>query len=272
MDVDPDEAQSRAVTTLAVDGTRLLERHAELVDTKASRDVGMAAGIDVRIDAQRDARAAVLRRRDGRNPIELAGRLGIDRRDACGDGGLKFFATLADTSEDDVSRIEPRAPGHLDFAAGVRVDLAAYRAQQANHRQRRVGLERVVDRVRVRGERLIDRAVRLADGASAVDVSGGADMLDDRFDADVIAREAARRGPERLVHERSHVIMRASSAHRAHALSPAAMPADMSIARPSAIDKREKRCLPIAVVVVADPRGRPSRTNQGVVPPTGVTG
>ena len=83
VDVHADKPQPRDVAALAIDGARLLQRHAELVGLQAGRDVGMALRVDVRIDAQRDARDAPLRARDRGNPIELAGRLGVDRADAC---------------------------------------------------------------------------------------------------------------------------------------------------------------------------------------------
>ena len=66
-------------------------------------------------------------RRDLGDPIELAGRLGVDRADVGGDGELELVARLADAGEDDVGGREAGAERHLDLAAGVGVGAAAER-------------------------------------------------------------------------------------------------------------------------------------------------
>ena len=108
--------------------------------------------------------------RDRGDAIELAGGFGVDGADASRDRVLELVARLADAGEDDVRRREARALRDRDLAAGVRIGAAAERAQQAYDRQRRVRLQRVMDRVRVRCERVVDGAIRFADRARAVDV------------------------------------------------------------------------------------------------------
>ena len=158
---------------------------------------------------------AALRGSQLSDTVEFARRFRVDGADTRRDRVLELIARLPDASEHDVSRRVSGALRHLDLAAGIRIDLASDRPKQPDDGERRIGLECVVDRVRIRGERLVDGAVGLADRARAVDIHGCADALDDRFNADVVACEPVGGGLERLVHERSHVIMRVSSAHRA---------------------------------------------------------
>ena len=108
--------------------------------------------------------------RDGVDALELARRLGVDGLDAEVDRLRQLGVRLADAGEDDLRRDEAGAQRDVDLAAGVGVGAAAEAAQQARDRQRRVGLERVVQRVRVRRERLVDGAVARGDGRGAVDV------------------------------------------------------------------------------------------------------
>ena len=185
----------------------------------------MAASVDIRIDAQRHSRLAPLRRGERRNAIELAGRFGVDRADADGDRALQLGARLADSGEHDVGRVHTRAQGDRDLTAGVRVECAADRPEQANDSERRIRLQCVMNAVRMRRERLIDGAIAVANGSSAVDVDGRIDALDDRFEAYAVAHETRIGVRERLVHERRHVIMRALMAHRARVRVAPAMPA-----------------------------------------------
>ena len=126
-------------------------------------------------------RARVWRARAMRvDALELAFRLGVDRLDAEVDRLRQLGVRLADAGEDDLRRDEAGAQRDVDLAAGIRVDLAAQAAQQAHDRQRRVGLERVVHRVRVRREGLVRGAVAGGDRRGAVDVErravGGGDV------------------------------------------------------------------------------------------------
>ena len=95
--------------------------------------------------------------------LQLACRLGVDGLEAELHGPLDFVGRFADAAEDDVRRREASAHRQLDLADGIGVDGAAGLAQQANDGERRVRLHRVVDAVRMRRERLVELAVRLAD-------------------------------------------------------------------------------------------------------------
>ena len=156
---------------LAKQRRRFVDRHAELVRLEAGRNVRVALRVDVGIDAQRDARPRALR--DGAliDAIELARRLDVDRQQAQRDGAIDLGGALADAGEHDLIGAEPAAHRDVHFAERVRVGMAAERLQQADDRERRIGLERVMDGVRVAVERLVERGVGGADRAGVVDVA-----------------------------------------------------------------------------------------------------
>src|SRR5215510_15356155 len=73
-----------------------------------------------------------------------------------------------------------------------------------------------MDGVRVRGERLVDRAVAVAERAGAVYIDGRTCGVSDGGHAHAIADEAGICGLERLDHEGVHVIMRAFALRTVH--------------------------------------------------------
>ena len=157
----------------------------------------MTARVDVGIDAQRDPRHAPERGRRGGDPVEFTCRLRVDRADVQRNRRGELVARLADAGEDDVCRLESGTLSHPNLTQGVGVDPAAERAQQAQQRESRVGLERVVNRVRVVGKRRVDLAVRVANGVRTVHVDWRPDGLDDGAHADVVAEKTRWRGLER---------------------------------------------------------------------------
>ena len=96
----------------------------------------------------------------------------------------------------------PARAGHLNLAGRIGVRPAADGLQQPRDGERRVRFERVMNGVRIRGERAIDRAVRVADGAGAVDVGRRAHLRDQRGHADAVAEKALFGRLERWMHER----------------------------------------------------------------------
>ena len=122
----------------------------------------MAAGIDVRVETQGHPRLAAMRGSQLSDTVEFARRFRVDGADTRRDRVLELIARLPDASEHDVARRVSGALRHLDLAAGIRIDLASDRPKQPDDGERRIGLECVVDRVRIRGERLVDGAIGLA--------------------------------------------------------------------------------------------------------------
>ena len=77
---------------------------------------------------------------------------------------------LADTGEHNLLGDEPGTQGDVDLAARIRVRAGAKRAQQARDAERRVRLERVMERVGISAERLIDGAIACGNRSRAVDI------------------------------------------------------------------------------------------------------
>ena len=127
----------------------VVDRDAELVGLQAGRDVRMAAAsmsgltrIAIRVRVWRSRDSASIR---SISPADSTLIVRTPRSMACAELGRR----LADAGEHDLRRNEPGAQRDVDLAAGIRVGVAAERPQQPRDRQRRVGLQRVVDRVRV---------------------------------------------------------------------------------------------------------------------------
>ena len=95
----------------------------------------MAPGVDVRVDAERDAHGRPQRPGARRDAIELAGRFRVDRLQAERHGPIELVAALADAAEDDLLGNEPGAQRHLDLAARVRVHLRPELTQQPHERR-----------------------------------------------------------------------------------------------------------------------------------------
>jgi hypothetical protein len=148
----------------------LVDRHAELVGLEAGGDVGMAAGVDVRVDADRHLGARLPFPGDRVEPFQLSRGLGVDRPHAELHGLRQFGVGLRHAGEDDLRGDEAGAQRDVDLPARVGVDAAAEAAQQAHQRERRVGFQGVVDGVRVVAERGVDGAIAGGDGRRAIDV------------------------------------------------------------------------------------------------------
>ncbi len=109
VNVQADRRQTRLAGVLAVEGPHLVERHAELVGLQPRGDMRVAPGVDVGVHAHRHAHRRVEGACPGGDPIELAGRLGVDRLHAERDGAVELVAGLADAGEDDLLRDVPGA-------------------------------------------------------------------------------------------------------------------------------------------------------------------
>ena len=153
----PTNRMPRRAAPLAIHLPRVLERHAELVALQPGGDVRMAPAR--RCPDSRAARRALR----GRSARAIAAM----RSSSPADSAL-IVPTPSAIANSSSSRVLPTpvktmsvgakparsATSHL--AAGVGVGAAAERSQQSHDGQRRVGLQRVVNRVRVRGERIVD--------------------------------------------------------------------------------------------------------------------
>ena len=124
---------------------------------------GWLAGVDVRVDAHGDPGARAARLRDAVDALELAGGLRVDRVQAGRHRRFELAGGLADAREDDVVGREAGAARDGDLAAGVGVDARARPPQDLQQPARRIGLQRVVDAMRVAGQGGIECPVALLD-------------------------------------------------------------------------------------------------------------
>ena len=72
------------------------DRDAELVLGLAGRDLGMGAGIDIRVDAQRNPRGPAGLDRELREQFQLRFGLDVDTEDVGGERGAQLGLRLAD--------------------------------------------------------------------------------------------------------------------------------------------------------------------------------
>ncbi len=151
----------------------------------------VAPGIHVGVDPDGHAGDTPQPGGDRFDPSQLARRLDVDRLDVEGDRALELRRRLADPGEDELPRLETRGPGDVDFPDRVGIRGAAEFTQQTHDRERRIGLERVVNRVRVGAERSVDLSIALSNERRAVDVQRRAFLLGDRHERNAITGELA---------------------------------------------------------------------------------
>src|SRR6185312_7583129 len=94
---EPDRLDPRQICRQPIGGDRVAAGDPELVALAPGRDAGMAAGIDIGVDPDRDPRGAARIPRDGAEPAQLRYRLDVDLMDVAGDGEIQLGAGLADT-------------------------------------------------------------------------------------------------------------------------------------------------------------------------------
>ena len=111
MHVDAGDRDTWQLRRAGIDRTRLCDRNAELVFRLAGRNLGVRAGIDIWIDADRDARRASRFGRKPRQQIEFGFGFDVDAENVCGQSRAQLGFGLADAGEQDLARPEcpPRA-------------------------------------------------------------------------------------------------------------------------------------------------------------------
>ena len=117
VDVDRDEPQERPAGHRVEQLARRVDRHAELVDLQAGRDVRMAPGVDVRVDADGDAaRPSRAPRQSPRSRSSSPADSTLIAFRPSGTAHSSSSHRLADAGEDDVARrrsrraARPRSP------------------------------------------------------------------------------------------------------------------------------------------------------------------
>ena len=85
-------------------------------------------------------------------------------------GAFELRGRFADAGKDDVRGLKAGLSRELDLPNGIGVGRAAEIAHQARDRERGVGLQRVMQRVRVVAERGVDGAIARPERGGAIDI------------------------------------------------------------------------------------------------------
>ena len=159
MHVDAGDLDARQLCRAGIDRAGARERNAELVLGLAGRDLGVGAGIDVGIDADRNPRGLAGLDREPRQQFELGLGFDVDAEDVGGQRGAQLGLGLADAGEQDLLRRNAGGQRALQFAAGDHVGAGAELGQRAQHRLVGIGLHGVADQRLLAGEGLGEHAV-----------------------------------------------------------------------------------------------------------------
>jgi hypothetical protein len=160
---------------MPVGGQRLLVRDAELVLAQAGRDVGVGAGVDVRVHAQADGGAAA-HRRGHADSRSSSGRLSTLKQRTPAASAWRISSAVLPTPENTTFAGSAAGREHpREFAAGDDVEAAAGTGKGLQHRQVRVGLHRVADQVRPAGQRTLVGGQRVQHRALRIDVQRAAE-------------------------------------------------------------------------------------------------
>ena len=155
----------------------------------------MRARIDVRVDAQRDARGAAHAGGERRQHVQLLGAFHVDLRDVLGECEPQFAFALADAGEHDAIGRNAGLARAAKFALADHVGAGALAREQAQHREPVVRLHRVVD-VRIEpgvGQRAGEHAIAPAHGGRRIDPDRRADVIGDGVERHVVDHQPVHR-------------------------------------------------------------------------------
>ena len=223
MALHADHLDPRPLAGPAQDRGRRGDVDAELRLAQPRRDVGVRAGVDVGVHAQRDSRARAARRGHGPEPPDLGLALGVPLPDSALEPERQLGVGLADTREDDPLRREARPQRREQLAAGHDVGAGAEPCQQPQDGAVAVGLDGVADAVRDRGEGARVGRVGRLDRRAAVNVERRAVLRGGGLQRHAVADELGA-GPGEPAHARAPAAAgspaRASSSRSSRATTP----------------------------------------------------
>ncbi len=191
MHVDADHLDAGQARRPGVDLASAADRHAELVLRLAGGDLGVSAGVDVRVHPHRDRRHGAHPPRHLVEQRQLRLALDVELADAGGQRLAHLPGRLADAREDDAPRRHAGGQRPRQLAARDHVGPGAQPRQRGDHRLVRVGLERIGDQVVEAGKRLLEHPVMPLERGGGIDVEGRADRLGDRLDGHLLGMQPA---------------------------------------------------------------------------------
>ena len=165
------------IAVLEVEASRGLPVNPEFVAMVSGGDVRMAAGLDVRIDADGRRGAHTQPRRLRGQQIQFRGRFHIEKKNARAQRLANFFARFPDAGKNDPISRHADSPQAIQLPARNDVESAAERGKHAQDAQIRIGFHRVANRVRKRAERGVHAAIGLLDARAAVQIRGRSESL-----------------------------------------------------------------------------------------------
>ena len=162
------------------------DRHAELVLRLAGRDLGVGAGVDIRIDADGDRGDRAARRGDRRQRLELGLGFDIEAEDVLVEPEGHLGPGLADAGEDDPVAGHAGGAGAAELALADHVHAGAEVGERLDDRLVRVGLHRIGDERALPGEGRAEHLEVPLDGGARIAVERRADRAGDLRQGDVL--------------------------------------------------------------------------------------
>jgi hypothetical protein len=191
MHVDADGFDIGQFGDALIDFARALIGNAELVLALTSRDLGVRARIDVRIDADGDAGCEAHVASDHRETFEFGFALDVETLDTGGEALAHFGDGFCDAREDDLFGRNAGGEGALQFAARDDVGAAAFAGHQGQHGLVRIGLHGVGHQRRDALKGFAHDADMAAQGCRGIDIKRCADLFSQLVEIDVLGIKRA---------------------------------------------------------------------------------
>ena len=191
MAVDTDHLDMRQVGGQLIQRRCFIDIDAELVFLQAGGDVRVRLRIDIRVDANGDARHLVLLAGYQVEQFQLGSGFDIEAMDAGVQRHLHFLGGLADTGEHYLLRVATGTQHACQFAAGDDVEAGAEAREDVQDGNVGVGLDRVADLVRVVTESIDETLVVLFQRGARVDIQRCAKTFGQLGNRDILGMQFA---------------------------------------------------------------------------------
>ncbi len=191
MHVDAGDFYPRQRGGERIDFAGLFPVNAELVVLLAGGDLGVRAGIDVRIDPEGYTGGFPGRNGTLRQGVEFGDQFDIEAQDVRRETGIEFLRLLAYARKHDLLRRHAGLQRPGEFAARNHIGARAQTRERCDNGLVGIGLERIADqRIDIGEGRRKDVVVPLKRG-SGIAIEGGADRLRNRAHRHVLGEEFA---------------------------------------------------------------------------------
>ena len=179
MAVDPDRVDRRQSFGATIQLEGAFGGNAELAFLQTGGDIGMRAGVDIGIDAQRNGSDATPLPRDVVDSFEFRFRLDIETANAGVERLPDLPGALARTGKNRLARIASRGEHTLKFASRNDIETAAKPREHIQYRQVGIGLHGETDEPIEFSQRFAVDPVMALKRCPGIDVAGRADAVRD---------------------------------------------------------------------------------------------